>query len=72
MISLTSSIGIHQADTIAPCIAQHWSFFSILAFHKTDTTMAKSKDAKKDVKKVATKTKDEKRADKRDKKPKYD
>ncbi len=34
--------------------------------------MAKSKDAKKSVKKVATKTKDEKRADKRDKKPKYD
>jgi len=49
----------------------HFSVY--LSFKKkNDTTMAKSKDAKKSVKKVATKTKDEKRAEKRDKKPKYD
>lgn len=34
--------------------------------------MSKSKDAKKEVKKVAAKTIKEKRAAKKDKKPKYD
>ncbi len=36
------------------------------------TVMSKSQDAKKETKKVATKTIKEKRAEKKDKKPKYD
>ena len=47
-------------------------FFWLYLLLKNDLIMAKSKDQKKEVKKQATKTKAEKRAETRDKKPKYD
>jgi hypothetical protein len=46
--------------------------FTLWHNSKFNQIMGKSKDAKKEVKKVATKTVKEKRAEKKDKKPKYD